>query len=136
MTKLSIPALAVATAVTAIVAATAMIAAAQAPVTATGNLVGQLDIGPFCAVQPVGGCPPPASTYTSREVTLKPQSGPAIDVPINSTGGFSAELAVGTYSLDLSNCSWTGCSSALPRSVVITQNETTFIQVSIDTGIR
>ncbi len=101
-----------------------------------GTLSGQVDIGPFCPVQPISGCPVPTGVYSSREVVIQPVVGGSITVRLNDTGGFSATLAPGTYSLTLTNCTFVGCSSALPKEVTILPGKTTFVQISIDTGIR
>ena len=53
-----------------------------------------------------------------------------------STGGFSAELNPGVYSITLTNCTFAICSAALPKSVTIVSGKTVTVQISIDTGIR
>jgi hypothetical protein len=104
--------------------------------TSQGTVVGQLEIGPFCPVEPIGGCPVPTSTYTSREIVLRPAQGSTITIPLNGTGGFSARVGVGTYSLTITNCTFAGCSSALPKTVIVLPDQATFVDISIDTGIR
>ena len=101
-----------------------------------GKIVGMIDIGPFCPVEPITGCPAPPGTYNSREVILRQTLGPDIHIPIDNAGGFSATVNAGTYSLTLSNCTFKGCVSALPKTAVVHPNETVKVQVTIDTGIR
>jgi hypothetical protein len=132
--------LAVRVALVAIVAVAGLLAIlfVLSPATSAGRgvIVGTVDIGPFCPVQPITGCPPPAGLYSSMEVILKQTLGPDIHVPIDDVGNFSVVVNPGTYSLTLSNCTFSGCTSALPETVVVHPNETVRVQVTIDTGIR
>jgi hypothetical protein len=110
-----------------------------------GTLQADFNIGPTAPVcranMTIGSAP---TLYSSIEAVVTPQpSGQAITLPISwlsngcsVTGSLQASLAAGTYSLNLSSCQILGCSSSLPKTVVIAGGQTTAINISIDTGIR
>ena len=110
-----------------------------------GTLQANFDIGPTAPVcranMTIGSAP---SLYSSIEAVVSPQpSGQALTLPISwlsngcsVSGSLKASLAPGTYSLTLSNCQMMGCSSALPKTVVVVSGQATTIDLSIDTGIR
>ena len=101
-----------------------------------GIIAGKVTIGPFCPVEPPGGCPIPPGTYSSRSLVLnRPFFGP-IYVPLNETGGFRASVEAGTYAITLTNCTYLGCGNALPRVVNIQPDQVTMVNIDIDTGIR
>ncbi|MDH5790838.1 MAG: hypothetical protein OEZ44_01515 [Candidatus Bathyarchaeota archaeon] len=106
------------------------------PFTRYGVVEGKVNIGPFCPVEPPSGCPPPPGTYTSRKIILQPSYGNGILVPLNETGYFQARVKVGTYEVNLTNCTFLGCENALPMTIVIKPNQVTKIVIEIDTGIR
>jgi len=106
------------------------------PFTQYGTIEGKVTIGPFCPVEPPSGCPPPPGAYTSRHIMLQPSLGKKIFIPLNETGNFEARVNVGTYVLDLTNCTFLGCDGALPVEVVIKKNQVTQLDIEIDTGIR
>ena len=106
------------------------------PFTRYGVVEGKVNIGPFCPVEPPSGCPPPPGTYTSRKIILQPSYGNGILVPLNETGYFQARVKVGTYEVNLTNCTFLGCENALPVTIVIKPNQVTKIVIEIDTGIR
>jgi len=101
-----------------------------------GTIEGRVTIGPWTPVEPIGGSSPPPEVYTSREIILEGTLLPRIEIPMNGTGFFTAEVRTGTYSLDMSNCTFLGCSRVLPMTVTVKQGETTTLQINIDTGIR
>jgi hypothetical protein len=101
-----------------------------------GTIEGMVTIGPWTPVEPIGGSSPPPEVYTSREIILEGTLLPRIEIPMNGTGFFTAEVRTGTYSLDMSNCTFLGCSRVLPMTVTVKQGETTTLQINIDTGIR
>jgi len=101
-----------------------------------GTIGGRVVIGPWTPVEPPEGSHSPPEIYTSRRVILESSFLPRVDIPMNDTGYFKAEVRTGTYSARVSNCTWIGCSSAYHETVVIKPGETTTIQIDIDTGIR
>jgi hypothetical protein len=111
----------------------------------TGTLQANFDIGPTAPVCRANMTVTSAPTlYSSIEAVVTPQpSGQALALPISwlsngciVTGSLRASLAPGTYSLNLSSCQMMGCSSALPKTVLVGAGQTTTIDISIDTGIR
>ena len=104
--------------------------------TQTGVIDGKVTIGPFTPVEPSSGPKVPPGTYSSRSIVLKPWLGETIYVPLNEDGFFHAEAKAGTYQVTLSDCVFLGCSSSLPRTVVVKPGETTVLNIDIDTGIR
>ncbi|HEX9913833.1 MAG TPA: hypothetical protein VGB32_02855 [Candidatus Bathyarchaeia archaeon] len=104
--------------------------------TKTGVIEGKVTIGPFSPVEPSSGPTVPPGTYSSRSILLKPWLGKTIYIPLDEDGFFHAEVYAGSYQVTLSNCTFLGCSSALPRTVEVKPGETTVLHVDIDTGIR
>lgn len=101
-----------------------------------GTIEGKVVIGPWTPVEPPEGSHPPPEVYTSRRVILEASFLPRVEIPMNGTGHFRAEVRAGTYSTRVSNCTWIGCSGVYHETVVIRAGETTMIQIDIDTGIR
>jgi hypothetical protein len=104
--------------------------------TQTGVIEGKVTIGPFSPVESSSGSTVPPGTYSSRSIVLKPWLGETIYVPLNEDGFFHAEVKAGSYQVTLSDCVFLGCSSSLPRDVVVKPGETTIMHIDIDTGIR
>ena len=101
-----------------------------------GTIQGTVVIGPWTPVEPIGGSHPPPEVYTSRHIILEGTLLPRVEIPINGTGYFTAQVRPGTYSLTMSNCTFLGCSRVLPMTVTVKKGETTTFQIKIDTGIR
>jgi hypothetical protein len=112
---------------------------------ATGTLEANFSIGPtapVCRANSTITVSPPLYSSIEAVVTSQP-SGQAVTLPISwlsngcsVSGSLKASLAPGTYSLNLSSCQLMGCSSALPKSFVVVEGQTTSVNISIDTGIR
>lgn len=101
----------------------------------TGTLKGKVSIGPLCPVEPCPGTVP--NPYISRTIILQKQNGQFFPpIFLQEDGSFETEIAVGTYILNLSDCSFLGCNYSLPKTVVIMEGKTTEINIEIDTGIR
>ncbi|GEM_PF-1037793 len=99
-----------------------------------GTLAGHVRIGPLCPVEP---CPQPTpDVYSSRRLLLARQDGLRTEVPLRSDGSFQAAVAVGTHTVNLSDCSFLGCPRALPKTVTIEPGKVTTLEIDIDTGIR
>ena len=103
------------------------------PTKAEGVLTGVVEIGPLCPVEP---CEPAINPYSPRTLLLNQPGELPIEVPLQQDGGFSALLPAGTYSVELSECEFLGCSAVLPLSTTIESGGTTSLTVHIDTGIR
>jgi hypothetical protein len=101
-----------------------------------GTIEGRVTIGPWTPVEPVVGSHTPPEVYTSRHIILEGTLMTRVDIPMNSTGFFTAKVRAGIYSLTMSNCTFMGCSRVLPMTVTVKQGETTTLQINIDTGIR
>lgn len=114
-----------------------------------GTLSGSVTIGPVFPVCKAAftstGLP---SAWSSTQLAVTPESGNTIYVPVSwmltqgceASGNFSASLPSGKYQVDLTSCLSEktrafGCAS-MPKTVVISSNNTTFLKISIDTGIR
>jgi hypothetical protein len=112
---------------------------------AVGTLDASFAIGPtqpVCMANSTVGPAPPQYSSIEAVVTLE-SSGKALTLPVSwlssgcsVSGTLQANLAPGAYSLNLSSCQWMGCSNSLPRSFGVAADQTTIINVSIDTGIR
>jgi len=111
----------------------------QAPQTSgRGTISGRVTIGPLCPVEP---CPDPVpDVYSSRKLILQPLLQPERTTPIyiqlNSDGSFEATVNAGIYAVNLTDCTFLGCNYVLPRIVTVRPNETTTVNIDIDTGIR
>lgn len=99
-----------------------------------GTVYGRVRIGPLCPVEP---CPSPQpDVYSSRALVLKPEVGEPTYVKLNPDGSFKAPVNSGTYTVDLTNCTFLGCKSSLPKKVSIAPNQAVLLEIDIDTGIR
>lgn len=99
-----------------------------------GTISGKVTIGPLCPVEP---CPDPSpDIYASRQLVLQPRSGSPTYVQLNSDGSFQATINAGTYTVNLTNCTFLGCEYSLPKTIIVEPNEITVIDINIDTGIR
>jgi DNA-binding transcriptional ArsR family regulator len=106
-----------------------------------GIISGIVSIGPLCPVENENAtCPGQmnrSELYTSRHILLNSKSGNGgYAISINANGSFSEIVPAGEYTLSISNCTFVGCGSELPKSVVIRPNQTATTKISIDTGIR
>ncbi|MBM3925588.1 MAG: hypothetical protein FJ320_06310 [SAR202 cluster bacterium] len=101
-----------------------------------GVLYGQVHIGPLCPVEPCSPSVP--NPFESRSLLLQPSDGRDIllEVPLTPDGWFKWQLNAGTYVVNLSDCDFMGCKTALPLKVDIRPGEVTELQIRIDTGIR
>ena len=112
------------------------------PSSGRGVLEGKVTIGPLCPVErfpPDPQCQPteetykawPIAVYTQNKLTLVAHIQPDIN------GNYAVELAAGNYVVNLENRQSGGLgSSNLPDTVTINANDTTLLNIDIDTGIR
>lgn len=101
-----------------------------------GVLTGKVAIGPLCPVEP---CRADSSgVYLSRRITLTLPGGtsPVIMITLAADGSFYATVPAGTYQMNLTNCTYLGCSRVVPRTVTIASGQTLRSDLTIDTGIR
>lgn len=104
-----------------------------------GILEGQVSIGPLVPVVREGEDPPtPApEVYAAREIVVYKKNGKTefTRLLIDSTGRYQAELPVGIYVIDINRI---GIDSAdnLPLEITISANNSTILDIEIDTGIR
>ena len=102
--------------------------------TGEGALAGKVTIGPLCPVEPCST--PPEHVYSSRDLIMRSDLTGTIRVHLDTNGNFEARLPTGTYTVDLSDCDFLGCSRSLPKTVSITPDQVTELAIEIDTGIR
>lgn len=117
---------------------TVLAACASAPQEA-GILEGHVTIGPLMPVvqQGVPEPTPAPEVYAARQIVILSGDGKREleRVQIGADGNYRVELAAGTYQVDI-NHAGIDSSKDLPRRVEILADETTRLDVEIDTGIR
>jgi hypothetical protein len=101
-----------------------------------GYLTGQVTIGPLCPVEP---CNPDSTmvrqAYLTRKIIVVNQETKiSREIFIDSTGQYATALPPGIYSIAIKKNGMDRAS--LPEAVIITANETTRVDISIDTGLR
>ncbi len=107
-------------------------------VTSTGKLVGLVTIGPNCpGPTTTNPCPTPPSAYASRKVEVYDGEREKLlnTVDIDNGGFYSIDLPPANYTIDLKS-NGIDKSADVPKKVTIKANETTRVDISIDTGIR
>ncbi len=103
-----------------------------------GRLEGTVTIGPLSPVERIGvpTPTPPPEVFTSRGIKIFDSLSILVnEVHFNPDGTYSIELTSGKYRVELLN---TGIEHAaeVPATVQIYSNQTTELNISIDTGIR
>jgi hypothetical protein len=106
-----------------------------------GFLKGKISIGPICPVEtnpPDPGCLPTAETYKAYPVNICTPDGRIKIAQIlpELNGSFITELPAGEYSIRLQNSQNRIGRSNLPVLVSIVSNDSTTLNINIDTGIR
>jgi hypothetical protein len=104
----------------------------------TGTLEGTVTIGPLTPVQSENVTPTtPCSVYEARKIVVFSANGQQKlhDVDIDCEGHYRIQLAAGTYTVDI-NHSGIDRAAGFPKQVTITADQTTTLDVDIDTGIR
>ena len=116
-----------------------LLSACQVAQTPEGILKGHVSIGP---IQPAiqDGVPEPTPNpemYAARQIVLFDQSGrrEIARASINAVGDYEVRLPVGIFTVDISH-SGIDFAKGLPAKVEIRPNEITYLDISIDTGIR
>jgi hypothetical protein len=99
-----------------------------------GLIKGKFTIGPLCPVAPCRAST--ANPYKTRALIIKNENGRAWNIPLDTNGSFMFNAPVGKYVLDLTDCTFIGCKRSLPKTINLTKNQITDININIDTGIR
>lgn len=107
----------------------------------SGVLEGVISIGPICPVEkipPDPDCLPTTETYKAYPVSVWTSNGKRKIAQINPAldGSFKTELAPGNYTVLLEREQNIIGGSNLPVGVSIISEETTLLNINIDTGIR
>jgi hypothetical protein len=107
----------------------------------TGTLEGKISIGPLCPVvtdPPAPACLPDAETYKAYPVVIWTSDGKDKITQINPSldGYYSVELRQGNYLVRLDREQNAAGGSNLPAEVTIVSEQTTILDINIDTGIR
>jgi len=103
-----------------------------------GKLVGLVTIGPNCpGPTTTNPCPTPPSAYATRKVEVYDAARTKLlfTVDLDNGGFYSIDLAPNTYTIDLKP-NGIDKSADVPKQVTVNANETTRVDISIDTGIR
>ncbi len=101
-----------------------------------GTLTGKVSIGPLCPVESIDHPCTRPGFYASHQITLSAFLKKTIYINLQEDGSFSAQVPAGTYELNLTECTFMGCSRVLPQTVTIKSNQATEVNLNIDTGIR
>ncbi len=107
----------------------------------TGLLEGVISIGPLCPVEtvpPDPACQPTAETYIAYPVGVYTSDGTKKIASIlpNLDGSYILELYPGTYKVLLETSQKGVGGNNLPADITISSNDTTNLDINIDTGIR
>jgi hypothetical protein len=106
-----------------------------------GKLEGIIHIGPICPVEtipPDPACLPTAETYKAYPVGIWSENGrrKLMELSPSLDGSYMAVLAPGTYKVILEKAQGGQGGSTLPVVITIMPNQSTVLQIDIDTGIR
>ncbi len=105
--------------------------------TKTGTLTGKVTIGPICPVERVGvPCPVPPEAYASREIGAYQSDTLIAQTHADPTGSYVMTLPAGTYKIQTLKTGMGQMSKDLPATIEIRANQTTTLNIDIDTGIR
>jgi len=101
-----------------------------------GVLEGKVTVGPLCPVEPCSvSADQIAKAYTSRNITVFAQDKATIvyQMPLNPDGSFMVELDAGTYYVTVRPG---GIGDFPLQKAVVSANQTTSLNLDVDTGIR
>ena len=111
----------------------------QMEIVEKGSLEGKVTIGPLCPVEtvpPDPACLPSQDTYDAWPIVIwtadKKTKIATIDPDLS--GNYFVDLPEGSYLIDLYKQHWFNMS--LPELIIIEPNETSLLNIDIDTGIR
>jgi hypothetical protein len=103
-----------------------------------GKLTGLVTIGPNCPGPTTPNeCPTPPSAYAARKVQVWDSARTKLlfTVDIDNGGFYSIDLIPNSYTIDLKP-NGADHSADVPKQVTVKANETTRVDIAIDTGIR
>jgi len=106
-------------------------------------LQGAVTIGPLSPVEQPGESPTvPPEVFSSRYLIIYDESGKKLvrevyftQIDQGATGYYTAQLAPGTYVVDINHLGMDYAAN-LPARITVSADETVTIDVNIDTGIR
>ena len=106
-----------------------------------GILKGKISIGPLCPVErdpPDPACLPTKETYEAYPVGVWTANGrrKIADLKPSLDGRYNITLQPGAYLVRLENANRGPGGTNLPVGIKITQDQTTSLDIDIDTGIR
>ena len=111
----------------------------QMQIVEKGFLEGKVIIGPLCPVEtipPDPACLPSQDTYDAWPIVIwtadKKTKIATIDPDLD--GNYLVDLPTGSYLIDLDKQHW--FNKSLPALIIIEPNETSLLNIDIDTGIR
>ena len=101
-----------------------------------GRLSGLMTIGPNCPPAQ-GVCPTQPSAYSLRKVLVYNEAKTTLlfTVDVDSRGLYFIDLLAGRYTIDLRGQP-DDRTGDLPKTITISPNSVTLVNVSVDTGIR
>lgn len=113
----------------------------QTPSLERGTLSGRITIGPICPVErypPDPRCQPTNETYKAWQLYVWNLDKTKKIVPIEPelNGSYVVQLPIGKYIIDLEKENQRFGARNLPATIEIKANETTSLDINIDTGIR
>ena len=103
-----------------------------------GIIEGTVTIGPFCPVEREDvECKVPPEAYAARKILIYDQDGTRLlkELNIGPDGNFTGRLDPGWYVVDITRAG-IDSSPDVPAYVRIRPSATSFMDISIDTGIR
>jgi hypothetical protein len=106
-----------------------------------GVLKGKISIGPLCPVEttpPQPGCTPTAETYKAWAIAVWKLNKTTKVTTLSPTldGNYRISLPSGKYIVDFDSSVTYRFGSNLPTQITILPNDTTVLDITIDTGIR
>ena len=104
---------------------------------------GAVTIGPVIPVEVAGECPEVSpEVFSSRKLLIYDKSGRYLlrevyftQIGNGNTGYYTAQIAPGTYVLDINRIS-IDTAQNLPQKITVSADETITVDIDIDTGIR
>ncbi len=107
------------------------------PGAGTGTLTGNVSIGPLCPVEPCSiSHDRIVAAYAARPLIISTTFGTEVTrVTADPDTGYTVTLNPGTYVIDIPH-QGIGGGPGLPARVTIYGGRTTWLNISIDTGIR
>jgi hypothetical protein len=104
-----------------------------------GFLEGKFNIGPNCPVERNDtSCQTPAAVYKSKTLLVYDDKHQNIirEIIPEDNGTYSVSLPTGKYILEIARNSFFDVSSEFPKMISIEKGKSTFVNVTLDTGIR